>query len=507
MCTALEEPPTRCTAAGPPSVRRVVRNGAFTLAAQVLQAASNLVAFFVVARGLGKEALGEFATLFALVMVVQVALEAGTATLLTRRVAQDRAAWRATVAEAAGLFGLIALASLAVFLGVGGAWALLAGDAALLPGLAAAGVACAAIQWQRFAAGVFRAFEEFAAENWARIGQGVLCIALVLGVVGQGLGGVATVLTVFAASHVAAALFLLASLQRRRGCPGWRWRRPRLRNWLAEAVPLGLGDMVRGPTWQLDLLLLGLLQPAAVVGTYSVAYRLLTPFALLARVVAAATFPLLARLAARSPALLDRPTAGVLRLLWVASLPLVVVVFVYAEPLIALVAGRQYLEAALPLRLLLGKAALALLSAQFGLLLALQGRQQGYVRLVLFVFVLEVVVELALIPAWGYLGACAGCVLGEVVFTVAGLALCRPRLGWKALLGPLPAAAAMGALLWSVQGLSWPLRVLAGFPALGLYLALCLLLGALRRQEVHQLFTALAGCFRPAARVETEPRS
>ena len=42
-------------------------------------------------------------------------------------------------------------------------------------------------------------------------------------------------------------------------------------------------------------------------------------------------------------------------------------------------------------------------------------------------FVLEAVLEIALIPWWGYLGACTGSLVAEVVFAVAGLTACQWR--------------------------------------------------------------------------------
>ena len=61
---------------------------------------------------------------------------------------------------------------------------------------------------------------------------------------------------------------------------------------------------------------------------------------------------------------------------------------------------------------------------------------------------MELVLEVTLIPIWGYYGACAGSVVGEIVFTATGLALCRLlRIGsidWKALFGAARAAFDLG---------------------------------------------------------------
>ena len=64
---------------------------------------------------------------------------------------------------------------------------------------------------------------------------------------------------------------------------------------------MGLADVVRKLTWQLDTVLLALLQPAAVVGIYTVAYRPLGALNWLPQAVMSALFPSLARMADRDP--------------------------------------------------------------------------------------------------------------------------------------------------------------------------------------------------------------
>src|SRR5439155_24602377 len=94
-------------AAGPPaaerpgsgSVGRVVRNSAINLASIALNAAFSLVAVFALARGLGRAGVGQYYTLFALMMLVQLVTETGLTTVLTARIALAPASWRETVAE------------------------------------------------------------------------------------------------------------------------------------------------------------------------------------------------------------------------------------------------------------------------------------------------------------------------------------------------------------------------------------------------------------------------
>src|SRR4051812_38019333 len=165
------------------SVRRIVGNSTMNLAAQGLNAFFNVVVVVLLARGIGKEALGAFYTVFALIIVVQVVLELGLSTVLTQRLVQAPATWNETVSEAIGLLIVVALASAAVLVGIGIAWSWLDGDPARVGHFAAAALACAAIQVERFTAAVFRASERFGFENLGRVVQGAIFAALVLALV------------------------------------------------------------------------------------------------------------------------------------------------------------------------------------------------------------------------------------------------------------------------------------------------------------------------------------
>ncbi len=485
---------------------RILRNSTWNLAAQGVYAIFHIAAIALLARGLGKDGLGEYYTLFALVLVAQLLLEAGIGTALTRRLAQDAAALKDTVAQASAIFTLIALASAALFVAAGALAAWWRRDPGALLDFSLAGVACAALQVQRFCAGVFRAFEQFGAENLSRVLQGA-SLALLLGaLIVLERVALTPALLVLAVSQLLAAAYLMVALHRSLRGVGWRLSGGQLRAWLAQGVPLGLGDVLRGLTWQLDTVLLGWMRPAAEVGIYSVAYRPLGPLNWLPRAVAAASFTSFARLAESDREALGRSFAATVRVLWIASLPFVVALYVCAEPVVRLIAGSAYLEAAVPLRILIWLTCLSFISYPLGVLFAAVGRARAYARLAAAVFALEVLLELALIPWWGYFGACAGTLLGELAFTLAGFTLCyRMRirsLEWGALARATGAAALMAAALWPARDAEIAVVLSAMAGATVLYLVLCIAFGAVGVAELKRYYRALT----PRVIVETKPR-
>ena len=272
-----------------------------------------------------------------------------------------------------------------------------------------------------------------------------------------------------------------------------------IRRWLADAVPLGLGDIIRGLTWNLDTLLLSMLQPAAVVGIYSVAYRPLGPLNLIPFAVLTALFPSFARMGGQDRAALARAFASSLRLMWVVSLPIAVVISAFAEPIVIALAGPGYRESAIPLRVLIWITSLSFLSFQFRFLFAALGKSPIYLRLIALVLLMEAAVEAALIPSLGYLGACLGSLLGEMFFAVAGLVLCqRLRIGgveYGTMARATLAAAAMGGAIAYVRGASQHPAVAGIIAILSslLYILLLIALRCIKRGEILQFAAAIKG--------------
>ena len=476
---------------------RAVRNSALNLLSQVAYGAMHLGSIAILARSLGVGEFGRYFTLFALVLVVQLAAELGLGTALTRRLVHRPDAARTTLAQAFALFLAIATASAAAFLAAGALMEFRGGAHVQWQHFALAGLACGCLQLQRFCTGAFRAMEAFGPENKARLLQGAaFSVSLLLLALWQALS-LTHALAAYASSHGVAAGFLLSLHRRTWGALQCRIGWDEAGRWLRESVHVGVGDTVRGFTWQLDTLLLGWLRPAAEVGIYSVAYRPLGPLNWIPRAVTAATFTSFARFAVTDARALERSVAGTIRILWVVSLPLAVLLFVCAEAFVRILAGADYLEAVVPLRILVWIACFSFVSYPLGSIFTSTGRPQLYARLAIATFAIELVLELFLIPAWGYLGACAGSLAGEVFFAVCGLALCHRQrvlaLEWRRLAAAVLCALTMALVLWPLRHLPVAWLAVAGAAASMTYASLCVAAGALTTDEVARFLRGVRG--------------
>jgi PST family polysaccharide transporter len=483
--------------------RRVVRNGVISLAGLGLYAVLSMATLVPLARGLGRDAFGEYFTLYSLLVIVQLLTEAGLSTVLTARLIRAQGAWKEAAAEALGLLAAVSLAAAGLLLAAGAVRSRWLGGPSSLAPYAALAVACAGMQARQFLAGIFRALERFEFEMLGRLLQGLVLAVGAVAFVRRGPHALDVALALLAGSHVLGALSMWACLRLGWGRLSVRVRLAAFRDWLGESVPLALADLFRRLTNQVDTLLLSALQASeAAVGIYNLACRPLLGLDLVPRVVQTVTFPSFVRLAGGPREALAVAFARGTRLLWVASLPLAVVISACAGPIVVALGGPEYADAAAPLRVLIWILALTFISAQFRFLFTALGRARLYLGLVGITFAAETALEAAFIPRWSYMGLCLGFLLGEVLFLAVGLVLCA-RVGltgleWGRLARAPLAAALAGAALWPARDLHPAILGGAALAATVLYFALCVLFDALPRAEVAAAARAVLGLGRRA---------
>ena len=384
---------------------------------------------------------------------------------------------------------------------------------AIVPMFAAAGLACALRVIMEFYAAVFRGLERFEYENIARVIQsGVFAIGVIACVYPPQEAALYKALAALVISNAASAFYIAWALERGWKCLRFELSREVIRTWVPESLPLGVGDLVQRITWQVDTILLGQLRPLGEVGLYSIAYRPLQPLNLVPRTVLAVTFPEFSRLAHVDRPALSRAFAASIRLLWIISLPISIAVCAIAEPLIVIPAGTEFVEAAIPLRLLIWIVNLSFISTQFRFLFTAIDQQRTFTRLVVPILALKVIAELALIPLLGYYGACLGALLAEASLVVAGLWMLRAHglggLDWLRMARALPAGIAMAVPLWLLQGVHWTMLIAATTAAGLLYFPLAIACGAVTRDEIARFAVAAKSMRRrkqsPRDRVDVE---
>jgi len=298
--------------------------------------------------------------------------------------------------------------------------------------------------------------------------------------------------------EVAAALMVIAGLHwllRRRVGP----LRPRfeIRLWpgiLREAVPIGIGTVMRTVFMHGEVILLGWLATTAAAGQYLVSHKIVLALALLGIIVQESAFPATSRIVRDDVPRALALQARLLRYTFIVLAPVCVTTVAHADALILLLYGPVYAKAAEILRITALALPFAAAIALFTRLLIAAAAPRALVAGIGIGAAAHVALGIALIPAWQEVGAAVACVGGEAIGAIALAVMVHRVLAggpWdRRVLAPVVGGIAMAAAFYLARGWDIPYQALAG---LAVYALVATVFGAVRRDEIRAATAFLVG--------------
>ncbi len=235
---------------------------------------------------------------------------------------------------------------------------------------------------------------------------------------------------------------------------------------LRASAPLVIGQLLRALINVFDIVLLALLVGEIAVGLYTAAYRICCLVIALGHSLQVAYLPALSKAAHQSSVRASQLVNRALEFSAALAVPMATGGILLAAPLLTHLFGAEYGEGADAFRLLLVSIAFIFLHGVFGQTLLAYDR----IRILMWIqavgAILNVVLNLALIPSHGIVGAAAATVAAEGLILTLDYLACRHLgldIAFGVLLKPMLASAVMAALLlWLGPETSWLLRLLLG---------------------------------------------
>jgi len=463
------------------AARRVAKNTVVPLALQLLNKGVDMVFAMLMLRLLGPGDAGKYAFAVYVAVLLEVVTNFGLNTLLTREVARNREdanayLWNTTVLR----LGLAAAAAplLALFLVIYRP----ARDTSLAIVLLALGLIPSSISAGLSA--VFMAFEVMVIPAVVSSVTTVLKVALGAAALLLGWGFVGLAGTSIAVNTVTMAILLgLVVALFFRPHPD---RRPGLPRRLAlESYPLMINHLLATLFFKVDYFILERMWGSAVVGWYSVSYKLVDAIGIIPPTFTMAIFPIMSRFAASSRESLYRAYTLSIKLLFSLGLLIALVCTVVAYPLTRLIGGAAYLpHSAIALQIIVWYMPLGFINSVTQYVLIALDQQRFLTKAFAIGLACGVAANLVLIPSYGYRAAAAVHIFSEAALLVPFYAGVRKhlspipwlRLCWR----PAVAAAAAGLVSWLVAGRSSLLAALLGA---SVYLALLVVLGAFDAED------------------------
>jgi O-antigen/teichoic acid export membrane protein len=476
------------------SVQRVARNSLIPMAAQLVNKLVDLAFALLVYRLLGPDGAGRYEFAIVLWLYVKTISDFGLGLLATREVARRPASAGQWLGAGVTLRLLMLLATVPLVAALLGAYAaadrlpvdLLTAAVLLLLSIAPAALADSATA-------IFNAREEMVMPALLTILSTVLKVLLAGAALLAGSGIVG-----LAGAAVAVNLIAGAILWRlvRRHVPRVAWWPgvDQTRHWLALAWPLLLNNLLASLFFRLDTYVIQFSRGPVELGLYSAAYKFINFTLILPPYLTMALFPGLARQAERDPAALRRTLRLAIGYLVMLALPGALATTALAEPLIWVVGGDEFLPgSATALRLLIWFLPFSYVNGLLQYALIALNRQRTITLAFGLTVVFNLVANVALVPAVGYMAAALVTVASEVVLLVPLLVVARRALGALDLVAvlwrPIVAAGVMAVVLLLTASLGpWLATLLAG----AAYLATLAALGAWGEEE-QRLARALLG--------------
>jgi O-antigen/teichoic acid export membrane protein len=468
---------------------KTLRNSVLVVGARALAKLGVFVVVVLLLRNLGDERYGRFAAMVVYVTLLGVVADLGLQTIFIRDVARDRrlfGRYLANLLSARLLLSILALVLLAVLL------RLL--SPALFSYTLAGFVLLLTTSYSSLLRAVFYIRGRLVYEAVAIVVEAVLLLGLTILAINRH----ATwdiFLWVYSASYLFTCLFAFGVLR-------WRWHErvslrfepAFLRGLLAAGLPLALGFIITTIYAQLDIVLLQVFKGFQMVGWYSAANRFVDAVAWIPQSAMGAIFPALSMLSARQRRQLTFAYEKSYKMLALIALPLAIGIGITADSLIHLAAPTGFDQSIPALRILAPSVALLFVNNAFIYTLTAINRQLDFTRLALVTLAVNLLLNVVLIPPYGYLGAAAAATITEATLFAGGWWLLRrhhlPLSIFGSIARVLASAAIMGIAVFLIR--SWPLAIVV-FAGAAVYIAALVVLRALDAEEWSILRSGLRG--------------
>jgi O-antigen/teichoic acid export membrane protein len=467
-------------------VGTVLRGFAVLSTATILIRLIGFVAVTLLARKAGPHAFGTYAFALALVgFVVGTPTDFGFGTMGIRKIACDPEAAGRVVGEALAVQAIIAAFSVALLVSV---VPFLSTDSELVtltPFLALYYVAYSmTVDW------ALQGLQRLRAVAAARLaGQVIFGIVTPLILI-RGPAGAERYAAVFAAGAIITAIVAFAMVRRAVGPIRMSWAIAPLWDLAKGAAPLGFSLIMLQVYYSMDQVLLGLLTNKAQVGQYAAAAKLPAVLGGFTAIWVSAVYPHASKLFTHDSDALRRQLGSFTSLSVVAALPLAAGSAILGTAVMTGLFGAAYYPAGPPFAILMAAGAIVVVATNYTSLAMAAGQERIFALSVTVAAIVNVLLNLLLIPLWGTMGAAIATVAAElVVFLVCARRVVgvigRPPLARRRIVGAIAATAVMSAALIAMpSSISVWLRIASGGAIFFAVMAAC---GAVRRQDLELL--------------------
>ena len=242
----------------------------------------------------------------------------------------------------------------------------------------------------------------------------------------------------------------------------------------------------------IDSLLLKQLAGDIAVGWYAIPYKITYAFQFIPLALVAAMYPRFSEYFVSNKERLAYIFQQGMKYLFIISFPVATGIAILSEDIILFLYTEEYTNSILPLRILIGSLIFSYISFPIGAFLNACNKQVTQTVIVGIVMIINIILNLTLIPLYGVVGAASSAFVGNVLLAALGYIII-PRVITvshqfllKTVLQVACAASVMGYVVWYINNLThFVFAILAGII---IYPSILFLVRAVNKRQLTEAF-------------------
>lgn len=227
--------------------------------------------------------------------------------------------------------------------------------------------------------------------------------------------------TFYAVSNFALFIFYIIICIKRFITPFWEVDFSFLKQKLKLALPFGITSIFVTIYYWIDSIMLSVMVGNEAVGLYNAAYKLILVLLFIPSVLNIAIFPAMSQFYVSSKESLKIAYEKYFKYMAILGIPLGVGTTLLANKIILLIYGTEYTNAVIALQILVWSAVIIFMSGAFARLLEASDKQVVITKITAICAIVNIILNLILIPHYGYIGASVVTVLTEFLAFLLGL--------------------------------------------------------------------------------------
>lgn len=397
------------------TVKRIAKNTLVLTAADIFSKVLSLILVAFIARSLGDVGFGKYSFAISFTAMFAVLADLGLSTLTTREVARNKSkvdSFLGNIALIKLLLSIITFTIIFVIINLMN----YPSDTTIIVYIF--GLYWILNSFAQFFRSIFRAFEQMEYEALTISLEKILAVSFGIYVLfsGYGLIELALVILFSGIVNVLVSFFVII---RKFAKPKFEFD---LKLWsylLHESLPLGLVLIFISLYFKIDIVMLSLMKGDAAVGWYNASVVMIEALSFIPAIFMISLFPAISRFFVSSKESLAVAYEKSFRYLFILGLPIAVGTTLLADRIIFFIYGRDFINSVIALKVLIWALLLIFINHLLGTVLRSIDRQKLNAFFAGNAVIINVLLNLVLIPRYSFLGAAYATVITEIFIFIS----------------------------------------------------------------------------------------